>query len=85
VQWCPQENMHGKSPTDVLYHASEVGLPLNRSELAELVHVDRAPGMGQVQLAEQLGLDPSAQIGVASLYVQAKLPGRPRTGSKPPV
>jgi MarR family transcriptional regulator, transcriptional regulator for hemolysin len=35
----------------------ELGLPLNRSEAAVLVHVDHEPGMSQAQLAEQMDME----------------------------
>lgn len=38
--------------------AREAGLPINRSEAAVLLHVDREPGMTQVQLAEQMDREP---------------------------
>ncbi len=34
-----------------------LGLPLNRSEAAVLIHVDREPGMSQAQLAERLDME----------------------------
>ena len=40
-----------------LQRAREVGLPLNRSEAAVLMHVEHAPGLSQVQLAEQLDME----------------------------
>jgi MarR family transcriptional regulator, transcriptional regulator for hemolysin len=41
-----------------VHMAREAGLPINRSEAAVLVRVDRAPGLSQVQLAEQMDLEP---------------------------
>jgi MarR family transcriptional regulator, transcriptional regulator for hemolysin len=37
--------------------AREAGLPLSGSEASVLVHVDRAPGLSQAQLAERLDLE----------------------------
>jgi len=51
----------------------EVGLPLNRSEAAVLVHVDRAPGQSQVQLAEQLDLEPISLVRLIDSLQEAGL------------
>jgi MarR family transcriptional regulator, transcriptional regulator for hemolysin len=45
-----------------VHRAREVGLPIKRSEAAVLVRVDREPGTSQIQLAEQMDLDPIALV-----------------------
>jgi DNA-binding MarR family transcriptional regulator len=51
----------------------ELGLPLNRSEAAVLVHVDRDPGMSQAQLAEQLDLEPISLVRLIDSLQEAGL------------
>jgi MarR family transcriptional regulator for hemolysin len=51
----------------------EVGLPLNRSEASVLVHVDREPGLSQVQLAEQMDLEPISLVRLVDSLQEAGL------------
>jgi MarR family transcriptional regulator, transcriptional regulator for hemolysin len=53
--------------------AREVGLPVNRSEAAVLVHVDREPGQSQAQLAEQLDLEPISLVRLIDSLQEAGL------------
>lgn len=54
-------------------YARERGLPLNRSEAQVLVHVDRAQGMSQAQLAEQLDLEAIALVRLIDSLQEAGL------------
>ena len=51
----------------------ELGLPLNRSEAAVLVHVDREPGMSQAQLAEQLDMEAISLVRLIDSLQEAGL------------
>jgi MarR family transcriptional regulator, transcriptional regulator for hemolysin len=58
--------------------AREVGLPIKRSEAAVLVRVDREPGTSQIQLAEQMDLDPIALVRlIDSLQERGLIERRP--------
>jgi DNA-binding MarR family transcriptional regulator len=51
----------------------EVGLPLNRSEAAVLVHVDRELGMSQAQLAEQMDIEAISLVRLIDSLQEAGL------------
>jgi DNA-binding MarR family transcriptional regulator len=53
--------------------AREMGLPINRSEAAVLVHVDRDPGMSQAQLAEQLDMEAISLVRLIDSLQEAGL------------
>ena len=56
-----------------LQRAREVGLPLNRSEAAVLMHVEHAPGLSQVQLAEQLDMEAISLVRLIDSLQEAGL------------
>jgi MarR family transcriptional regulator, transcriptional regulator for hemolysin len=56
-----------------LLRAREVGLPLNRSEAAVLMHVEHAPGLSQVQLAEQLDMEAISLVRLIDSLQEAGL------------
>jgi MarR family transcriptional regulator, transcriptional regulator for hemolysin len=57
----------------LVQRSREVGLPLNRSEAAVLVHVDREPGMSQVQLAEQMDMEAISLVRLIDSLQEAGL------------